>query len=198
MLFRNSEESFPRVPYLKMDNKMIAETMKGYTQWPRPWIGIGWKGGYQKTRKDLRSLPLENWLPILKAGRGTFFSFQYDIGADQEVEEFCKRHPDVPLHHFPSVVRADNYDIVLHHLRCMDLVLHVNGSAVHACGALGTPCYTLTPSRPAWRYGVEGEDMPFYGENVKQIRQKGDDWESLIKAVAKKVHNEDFPKRLEI
>jgi tetratricopeptide (TPR) repeat protein len=196
MLYRNSEESFPKKPFLKLDRKKLNRIKRGYENYKKPWIGIGWKGGYAKTRRELRSLPLESWLPILEAGSGTFFSFQYEPQADQEVDAFCKQHPDILLYHFPAIARADDYDTILHHLACMDCVIHVNGSAVHGCGAIGQPCYTLTPSRPAWRYTISGEDMPFYGENVKQIRQENDDWQSCVSAAAEKVAANDFPKRL--
>jgi len=196
MFYRNSAADFPKKPYLKMDDVYLCETKQGYERFPRPWIGVGWRGGYTKTRKDLRSLPLEEWLPVFKSSKGTFFSFQYQDTADAEVDEFCKAHPEINLKHFPAIARATDYDIILHHLYCMDLVIHVNGTGVHACGALGTPCYTLTPSKPAWRYGVEGNEMPFYGENVQQIRQKGDDWEMTLRMVSGKVRGNHFPRRL--
>jgi hypothetical protein len=196
MLYRRGAGDFPKRPYLKLDPKLIEKVYDGYLRYPKPWVGIGWKGGAKKTRRDLRSLHLDKWMPILKDFKGTFFSFQYDKDADLEVQQFCEEHPEINLVHFPAIARADNYDVILTHLWCMDCVVHVNGSAVHACGAIGTPCFTLTPSKPAWRYGVEGEEMPWYGHNVKQIRQKGDDWQSVIDRAAQLVHSHAWPRRM--
>lgn len=55
------------------------------------------------------------------------------------------------------------------------LVVTVNNSTVHFAGSLGVPCYTLTPSAVAWRYGIDREDMVWYS-SVRQFRQAGDDW----------------------
>lgn len=198
MLYRRNKSDFPKRPYLKLDSGLLESVHKGYSRYPKPWIGIGWKGGARKTRRDLRAIPLNEWMPIFRDFPGTFFSFQYDKGIEAEVDEFCRDHPEVNLIHFPAIARCENFDVILHHLYTMDAVVHVNGSAVHACGAIGVPCYTLTPSRPAWRYGIEGDEMPWYGENVKQIRQKGEDWKKVITRAAAFVRKQKFPKRLPI
>jgi len=59
-------------------------------------------------------------------------------------------------------------------------IIAVNGTLVHLCGALGVPCGTLTPSKPAWRYGLKRKNMIWYGDHVRQYRQKGVDWQIAI------------------
>ncbi len=59
-------------------------------------------------------------------------------------------------------------------------VVSVNNTMVHLCGALGVPCFTLTPSKPAWRYGLKRRDMVWYGPWVKQYRKRGSKWASAI------------------
>ena len=49
---------------------------------------------------------------------------------------------------------------------------------MHGCGAIGQRCWTLTPSKPAWRYSLEGDKMVWY-DSVRQLRQENG-WESLI------------------
>lgn len=56
------------------------------------------------------------------------------------------------------------------------VIVTVNTSLVHLCGALGVDCYTLTPNKPAWRYGLTRKDMVMYG-SIRQYRQdKADNW----------------------
>lgn len=62
------------------------------------------------------------------------------------------------------------------------IVLSVNSSNVHFCGASGVPCVTFTPSKPAWRYGLDRSDMVWYGPWVKQFRQQGEDWGPAVLA----------------
>jgi hypothetical protein len=150
---------------------------------PGPYICIGWRGGSKKTRKEVRSLPLRDWQIVLNKP-ATFISVQYNVEADQEVQGFNKDRVN-KLHHWPDIVREDNYDDILSMMMASDLVVHVNGTAVHGCGAIGKECWTLTPSKPAWRYQLEGEKMPWYG-SVRQLRQT-DGWEELLNRLGREL-----------
>jgi len=86
------------------------------------------------------------------------------------------------IHHWPECI-ADLDESYAGLLPCLDLVISVCTSAVHACGALGVPCWCLVPSRPAWRYGVTGPN-PWYG-SVSSYRQiEGDTWSPVLEQVA--------------
>ena len=53
-------------------------------------------------------------------------------------------------------------------------------------GALGVPCWVLTPSAPDWRLGVgDSRHSIRYGDHLKLYRQKmGEDWGPVIEEVA--------------
>lgn len=71
-------------------------------------------------------------------------------------------------------------------LSACDFNVSVNQSNVHFCGAMGAPCFTLTPSKPAWRYGMSRTDMVWYPKySVRQYRQQGDDWAGAIDTLTK-------------
>ena len=186
-LLRQRDEDFPRVAYLKPFEEQVAHYREQLAQLgPKPKIGVSWKGGSLVTRHDLRSLPLASWLPIFGAIDADWISLQYDP-ADRPglnapiVEAFVSEH-GVELHHWPDIINDLDqcYGGLMH---ALDLVISVNGSVVHACGAYGLPCWVLTPSRPAWRYGLSGDRMPWYGDWVKQYRQQGDDWTPAIETL---------------
>jgi len=45
----------------------------------------------------------------------------------------------------------------------------------------------LTPKAPAWRYGLKGNTMPWYGDHVQLERQKGRTWGQVIKEIAPRI-----------
>ncbi len=59
-------------------------------------------------------------------------------------------------------------------------VVTVYNTMVHLCGAMGIPCLTLTPDKPAGRYGLKRRSIVWYGDWVRQYRKKGADWSSTI------------------
>lgn len=192
--YRKTREDFPRVPYLKPFEDRVAAW---YEQWAsrglddKPRIGFSWRGGTKLTRKDLRSIMLDQWRPLFESIDAHWVSLQYE---HKEMMGLAKTQLDVfeneckewapPIIRIPEADDLDEcYGAVIHTL---DLVISINTSLVHACGAYGVPCWVLTPCRPAWRYGVEGEDMVWY-DSIKQYRQdyQKDDWGPVLKRVAK-------------
>ena len=166
--YRNKLEDFPGTPYLIPDPELVAKYRAMLEEAGEgPYYGIGWRGGYVKTRKGLRSIDLDTLKPILRE-KGTFVSMQYDEKADSEVEEFCDR-TGIKIFHWPEVVREFDYDHTAAMAVALDHVICINTTLVHLCGALGIGCWSLTPSRPAWRYQMEGP-IPWYN-SVNLIRQ---------------------------
>lgn len=165
-----SNGAFPGTAYLKADRPKNA----------RPKIGIAWSGGIDRTRKDLRSVALAGWADLLRAD-ADWYSLQYTDTAAQEVMSL-EEATGIHVKHFPGKVQCDDYATTADFVAGLDLVISVCTSVVHLAGALGVPCWCLTPSRPAWRYGCEGDQMPWY-RSVRLFRQTGDDWSSVFNNV---------------
>ncbi|MEC5387662.1 tetratricopeptide repeat-containing glycosyltransferase family protein [Uliginosibacterium sp. H3] len=65
----------------------------------------------------------------------------------------------------------------------MDLVVTVDTSIVHIAGALGKPTLLLLPFRYEWRWGMEGEENPWY-ESVRVFRQqRAGEWANVLAVV---------------
>jgi len=176
--FRRKDEDFPRTPYLKADPARVAYWKGELDRLDGPKIGISWVGGLKQTRADLRSIPLPLWRPL--AERGTLVSLQYHGWAADEAAQVGTAW-ERPIHHWQDAI--DDYNETAALCCALDLVVTVNTSLLHLCGALGVPTVCLTPSAPAWRYGLKGEN-PFYG-SVRTVRQaKGEGWQSVIERVA--------------
>lgn len=147
---------------------------------PRPKIGISWIGGHKRTRIEVRSCQLEQLLPILKLN-ADFISLQYTDGDDQEIAAFEAKH-EIKVHHFPEATHSPHYDDAAALVANLDLVITVCTSVVHLAGAMGVPTWVLTPSRPAWRYRLDLDHLPWYGSYVTLFRQAPDsvDWTPVV------------------
>lgn len=173
--FRKSVKDFPGTPYIKSESTRHAgEKLR---------VGVSWAGGSKQTRQDLRSLKLDDLLPILKEDC-EFYSLQYTPEAARQVCAFEEKH-GIHIRHYPDLVECKDYDKTVNFVGTLDLVISVCTAVIHAAGSMGVPCWILTPSKPAWRYGVHGP-MPWY-KSVRLFRQK-DEWSPVINQVAEELH----------
>ena len=185
--YRRKDEDFPGKVYLKPFDSLVDKYKEKMRKMgSRPKIGISWKGGSVLTRHDLRSIPIGLMQDMFKTIDADWISLQYDNadrpGWNTPIVEGFEKDMGVCLNHDTAVINDldECYGGLIH---ALDLVISVNTSLVHACGAFGVPCWVLTPKRPAWRYNIEGERMIWYGGHVRQIRQTEDSWEPVIKEV---------------
>ena len=176
--FRKSRGEFPaHQGYLKADlarveywRSRLGELGSG------PKIAISWRGGTKKTRRQLRSIPLEQWGPLLMLPGAHFVSLQH--GDCQGEIEAVRDASGIQVHHWAEAV--DDYDETAALLTALDLVISVQTALVDLGGALGKPVWGLVSSRPEWRYQEAGDTISWY-PSVRLIRQRTpDDWQSVI------------------
>lgn len=182
--FRPDLYSFPGTPYIKPDPKKELEWAGRLAHLSsKPKVGIAWIGGHKRTRVEVRSLQLEQLLPVLKQD-ATFISLQY-TDCQEEIEAFVGKH-GIALHYFPEASHSDNYGDTAALVKNLDLVITVCTSVVHLAGAMGVPTWVLTPSRPAWRYRLDIDYMPWYGKSVVLFRQAPGnvDWTPVVSDVS--------------
>lgn len=250
---RKTDEDFPKLPYIQVPQSYVDKARKaiaGLGIAPEtPLVGVSWVGGYMKTRKDLRHVPISEWQPIFDVAKrhgAEIISLQY-TGHDEHVAEAAEM--GVTIHTLPELVESKRweyyYPLDAHGKRVpppdgktmpdgkarywthdkeeakgysqalggggkFDFtppkhgwdygqtaglvqaiaqsggsIVSINTSLVHLCGAMGVECLTLTPSKPAWRYGLQRKDMIWYPEDsVRQFRQAGEDWTTPVRAAA--------------
>lgn len=178
--YRKKDEDFPRTPYLKSDDMIVARHRQHGDG--RLRVGISWTGGVKQTRKDLRSLRLEELLPILKQDCD-FYSLQYTTDSAREVCELEEK-TGMRVKHFPNLVECFNYDETVNFLASMDLVISVCTTAIHAAGSLGVPVWIITPSKPAWRYGTKGTTHAWYGSATMFRQRPGETWAPVIHQIS--------------
>lgn len=178
---RNTLVDFPaRRAYLHADPARVAYWRERLAALPgRLKIGLSWRGGLSATRSTLRSIPLALWSDVLQCPDAEFISLQYS-DCTEEIEQV--RNAGHSVHAWREAI--DDYDETAALVSALDLVVSVQTAVVHLAGALGTPVWALIPQTPEWRYGHEGDAMPWY-PSVRLIRQQsGDDWGPVLRSVS--------------
>ena len=77
----------------------------------------------------------------------------------------------------------NNFDDFAALVMALDLVISVQNTTVHMCGALGKTCWGMIPWRPEWRYGTDDHEMIWYS-SVALYRQKSTGhWADVISLI---------------
>ena len=168
--YRRTADSFPGMPYLKAESAPRGKKFR---------VGISWTGGMKAGRVAKRTVPLNWWSKILKQDC-EFVSLQY-TDCEAEISE-TEQALGVDIQQHPGAKYDDYYECAKLVMSC-DLVISVCTSVVHLAGALGVPCWVMTPAFPAWRYQNRGP-MPWY-KSVRLYRQPAHDVNAWIPVLDK-------------
>lgn len=179
---RNSIRDFPaHQGYLQADPQRVAywrEKLDGVGQGLR--IGISWRGGSIYTNRKRRTLSLETLHPLLSMPGVQWINLQY--GERNAEIASLKESSGIEIIDWPEAIDGD-YDETAALVGALDLVISVCTSVIHLTGALGRPVWVMVPYTPEWRYGYQGETMPWY-PTVRRYRQSDPkDWTAVIDRV---------------
>ena len=177
-LFRKTAESFPRHDgYLKANSEAVRFWRRRLDQLgPGLKVGLSWRGGAAQTRRSLRSIPLDDWHPILSIPGIRFVSLQYGDCEDEIAK--TRALSGVEIFHDSKVI--DDYDQTAALVSALDLVVSVQTSVVHLAGALSKRVWVAVPATPEWRYMRRGDAMPWYPSAVLYRQQTLFDWSGVI------------------
>jgi tetratricopeptide (TPR) repeat protein len=180
--FRASLAEFPRhAGYLKADPQRVAAWRERLAQLgPGLKVGISWSGGVRRTRRALRSIPLERLLPVLTTAGARFISLQYTAEAAAEIAQAQEKHA-IRIEHWADAI--EDYEETAALVVALDVVVSVCTAVVHLSGSLGQRAWVMAPYSPEWRYGFSGESMPWY-PSVRMFRQPAfGEWDPVISAI---------------
>ena len=140
----------------------------------RPLIGLAWRGGTVRTNQNFRTVKLSQLKPILNSIDADFISVQY---GGSEIDE--------DLEGLTIKSGPRDFDSLHYRVGICDLVITVTQTAVHQAGAMGIPCWVLTPRKSSWPFMT---DRMLWYNSVRMFKQKGDEgWESVIAQIAKEL-----------
>lgn len=151
-------------------------------------VGISWRGGTVHTNRSRRTLSLDVLQPVLALPGVRWINLQYGERA-AEIAGVKAAH-GITITDWSGAIDGD-YDETAALVSELDLVISVCTSVIHLAGALGRPVWVMVPHAPEWRYGLEGETMPWY-PTVRLLRQtEPGSWDTVIGRV-----NEELTRRL--
>lgn len=121
----------------------------------RGGVGFVWKGSPDHPNDANRSLPSPALLDPLR-GHAELIDLQ------------------VPQGDFLDTARR---------VQALDLVITVDTSMAHLCGALGVPCWVMLSQPADWRWLRQGDRTPWY-DSLRLYRQPAPgDWTSVVEAM---------------
>lgn len=181
--YRKKDGDFPRKAYVTPDKDKVTKWLAWLADKPKPWIGVSWKGGIQRTQSHLRSIEIHDLAPVLNR-KGTFIDLSYRDNSREIAEWNINGGSQVLI----PPVDHDDYDDTLALLAALDEVVTVTTAAVHACGVIGRTARVLVPEVPMWRYAHRCKDgMIWYPpDSIRMYRRvPGEDgWAPAIKRLA--------------
>ncbi len=170
--YRKQDSDFTGAPYLKADPDRVTMWKALFSAQRKPAIGIAWTGGMQWTASKLRKWDLPGLLPLFCSVDAHWVSLQYK-DAQREIDEFHDKQEAARIVQYPYGTLTKDYDDTAALVASLDLVICMQTAVAHLAGALGKECWVFVPRISQWRYGSEGESIPWY-KSVKVFRQSQD------------------------
>ena len=131
-------------------------------------VGLSW--GSATTEAHDSSCPLREFVPILRTPGIAFHGLQSQPGcSDLEQLSAGVTVPQSPADPSDIAGRARIIDQ-------LDLVIGVDGPAIHLAGAMGKPAWVLLTYVPEWRWPLTGENTPWYPTRGSFRQTQSGDW----------------------
>jgi Tfp pilus assembly protein PilF len=177
-VFRTDLATIPGgIPYIHADPNLAAQWAERLGPRRGLRVGLSWAGSPSHRNDRNRSLPLSALAPLAAMPNVVFYALQKGPEAAQ-ASAWPRAAPPVDLG--PQIDDfADTAAIVAN----LDLVIAVDTSIVHLCGAMNRPAWCLLPFAPDWRWLLEREDSPWY-PSLRLFRQhRRGDWADVVARV---------------
>lgn len=171
--FQTDLETIPApIPYLSADPDAIQRWRNRLApSGTIREIGIAWSGSPTNRNDHNRSIPLQDFAPILSIDRTRFHSLQ-----------ISPPPPGFPISDWSAHLNdfAETAALIAN----LDLIISVDTAVAHLAGAMGKPVCLLIPFPPDWRWQLDRPDTPWY-PTIRLFRQpQPNAWTPAIRALA--------------
>ena len=178
VIFQTSIATIPRmIPYIRADQEIAVKWRQKIAGLAggRYKVGVVWAGNPLHSDDQNRSIPLNQFSRIF--GLDQIFWVSLQVG-DQSLE-LAGRSEQVFDCSGELIDFAETAGVIAN----LDLVIAVDTAAAHLAGAMGKKAWLLLPFRPDWRWGLEGEESPWY-PTMRLFRQhQAGDWPEVLERV---------------
>ena len=158
--------------------------MRGWTTGPTLFgplpglrVGICWQGSRTHASDHNRSLPFEEFAPLITLTGVSVASLQKGYGEEQALGN--------PLGSMVQqlALRTETYAETAAIVRDLDVVISCDTSVAHLTAGMGKETWVLLSDVPEWRWFLERDDSPWY-PSVRLFRQnKLGDWPGVMDQV---------------
>jgi len=172
----------PSRPYVFVPESMTL-AWRGRLRDSRLKVGLAWAGSPALQDDARRSIPLARFAPLFSIGDVEFISLQKGEAAEQLTRaygpggEYIKQCDDF----------LDTASLIMN----LDLVISVDTAVAHLAGALGRPIWLLNRFGSEWRWGLVGENTPWYPTMriFRETRNGG--WDDVISRMKNELESLD-------
>lgn len=171
--YRQSRERFPCREWYSAPGDLVTQYRQRLLGLAggRKIVGLAMRGGTMSTARLYRMMPPEVLDSLVRDDSLFFVSLDYEdmTGVAEELKgRFCWQ---------PSILWHWDYHHTAALIAATDVVVSVCQSVAHLSAGMGHDTLVMVPSKPAWRYGLSGEDWYWYNQpNVRLLRQSGESW----------------------
>jgi len=176
LVFQTRRETIPGdVPYLFADPIRCESWQRRFGQDRAGLrVGLAWAGNLEHSRTRWRNISLEMLLPLLAMEGVNFYSLQIGSGAEQ-LQQFTGAETIIDY-----TTYINDFADTAAFMMGLDLVISVDTAVAHLAGALGRVVWTLLPFVPDWRWGLEGDQTPWY-PTMRLFRQRAaGEWSPVV------------------
>ena len=163
------------IPYL-WPPAVLATAWRGKINATRELrVGLAWGGNVQRAYERGRVPSMEDFRALAEIPNVAFYNLQLGLDA-RDIARF-----PLPLTDLTANIEdfADTAALVEN----LDLVISVDTSVAHLCGAMGKPTWLLHPGVPDWRWEIGSNASPWY-PTVRLFRRQNEGWAQAFAAIA--------------
>lgn len=139
-------------------------------------VGFVWRGNPVHKGDKKRNIELENFEILFENQNIDFYSLQYENS--EELQPYMKNYNNI----FDCKSLIKDFNDTANIVSKLDLVITIDSSMVHLCGALGIKTYLILGKNSEWRWLLNIEDSIWY-KSVKIFRQNDLDFKKVFKKI---------------
>ena len=137
-------------------------------------VGLVWSGNLDQGDNHNRSVSLQHYSVLADVPNVEFYSLQVG-SAGQQVQhiQFGEQVIDytAELHDFAETAAL---------VKNLDLVITVDTSVAHLCGAMGLPVWTLVWFNGCWRYHIDETTSSWYSSMLLFRQTRLNYWDDVL------------------
>jgi len=186
LAFKTRLETVPAPPqYLQANKDKVARWRSILGERSVPRVGLVWSGNPNNWIDARRSIRLADWLEHLPPGF-QYFRLQTEVAEEDE----ATLDSSSVIFTYDELLDSPDFAKTAALCECMDVIISVDTSVAHLCGALGKRIWLLLAFHPDWRWVRNRPDTPWYPNMRLYSQSSPGDWNGVFARVAADLRHE--------